>query len=954
MLKASLSTQNTLGGPMVTCGHPCSFMNSGQNADIGCKTWITTHEIEEQCPEPIQEKRGSPQNNESDQSMEFKTTHWKIIDEEPLKSKNELLDSTKDGEISKADLSKSSTEITAEPVEVKLELIPVTSKTGEVKNSSEWKPAPSTKQLPTLQQSRKSYISRSVSLTEKELKDAQSISDDTSSTPLSPTQGSCSRGALLFHRRRQKLKALEEQKQKIPGFIETQSSQHTLCSEEIQGNRFQYGLKLTMSVTTESHVGSGRSETASNMEETSSEAGNAGDDLIGLEFPSVDKRAPSPSASEEDHQAPLSAYLKESLMVSATNGLINKAVEETVPTIKSERNGVQNKKYSEVHLTLSKPKSISNRTAKPFGTKSAKKNLSPTDKSPVIDLPPPTYAETLSSPPPVTRVRSPPAYSALYPAQAEHLTPVVKVVSRGETRLTPQPKTGILESIGARRGPKKSMFTFIEKPKMTPNPDLLSMVQTADERRTKPKGHGEITSEEEPFALGAEASNFQNNKTIRAGDNIDVTEKVADWSTCLKSPGVKAKPPPVPVQTLTEAKGKGAELFARRQSRMERFVVESPSPLDSARSPSPAMSLPPSWKYAANAQTPPPFTHTAKVNQRSPKPSSATPAANTASESLQSQKELEISKRQPYQLQSSLFIFSPTKDPVSSLPRAAPPPKPMVLESQRVVRQSSCPASPVVPSPTIYSPAYFNSIRSPPAMSPTTVNEAPTNYGRRTPTSHVSPMSPVPFSSTAVASPRTKTVIQAPRPSFSARSAGLESQRLRDLGTASPTSRALQHRGSLDGWGSSSVSSLPSYEEGSGMPTPPFRSMSPSWSDRSPSPFKAENDLRAGKQMKALIARNIINAAKRKSASPWGLVSPQSPLQSSGIWSPKFGNGTPLPETPRSRRSPTGSEISLESEDSGAKSPGFRSYTMSPKGWYGSMRQKRDSLPNNSAFTYTP
>lgn len=132
--------------------------------------------------------------------------------------------------------------------------------------------------------------------------------------------------------------------------------------------------------------------------------------------------------------------------------------------------------------------------------------------------------------------------------------------------------------------------------------------------------------------------------------------------------------------------------------------------------------------------------------------------------------------------------------------------------------------------------------------------------------------------------------------------------------------------------------------------------MSPAWSDRSPSPspVRMENDLRVGNQMKALIARNIINAAKRKNASPWGVTSPQSPLHITSPWSLTVGNGSSLPATPRARRSPTGSDISMESEDSGAKSPGFRSIPFSPKGWYGSMRGKRDSLPSSSPFAYTP
>ena len=105
--------------------------------------------------------------------------------------------------------------------------------------------------------------------------------------------------------------------------------------------------------------------------------------------------------------------------------------------------------------------------------------------------PPPTYAETLSTAPLTSGVRSPPSYSALYPSsdpKPSHL--------KGQA--VPASKTGILEESMARRGSRKSMFTFVEKPKVTPNPDLLDLVQTADEKRRQ-RDQGEAGLEEEPF-----------------------------------------------------------------------------------------------------------------------------------------------------------------------------------------------------------------------------------------------------------------------------------------------------------------------------------------------------------------------------------------------------------------------------------------------------------------------
>lgn len=169
------------------------------------------------------------------------------------------------------------------------------------------------------------------------------------------------------------------------------------------------------------------------------------------------------------------------------------------------------KVYSEVHLTLAKPQSVVNRTARPFGIQ-APGGTSQIERSPMVErrhfgekapapqhptmvdrsprpqrhvmshspmverrlvgqrspalerrplgnfTPPPTYAETLSAAPPASRVRSPPSYSALYPSsdpKPSHL--------KGQA--VPASKTGILEESMIRRGSRKSMFTFVEKPK---------------------------------------------------------------------------------------------------------------------------------------------------------------------------------------------------------------------------------------------------------------------------------------------------------------------------------------------------------------------------------------------------------------------------------------------------------------------------------------------------------
>lgn len=121
-----------------------------------------------------------------------------------------------------------------------------------------------------------------------------------------------------------------------------------------------------------------------------------------------------------------------------------------------------------------------------------------------------------------------------------------------------------------------------------------------------------------------------------------------------------------------------------------------------------------------------------------------------------------------------------------------------------------------------------------------------------------------------------------------------------------------------------------------------------------------------------LLAKNIINAAKRKnSPSPGALSShglpispvgnfqndwqkpPISPFQqrSLGAQSPTF---TSPPVTPTQRicspvrlyntRSLTDSDASVESEDSGLRSPGLHSHNTCPRGWGGSLRVKRSTV----------
>ncbi|KAK9980948.1 hypothetical protein ABG768_000529 [Culter alburnus] len=120
-------------------------------------------------------------------------------------------------------------------------------------------------------------------------------------------------------------------------------------------------------------------------------------------------------------------------------------------------------------------------------------------------------------------------------------------------------------------------------------------------------------------------------------------------------------------------KGKGAELFARRQSRMEKFVVDDETVrANKARSSSPTLSMPSTWKYSSNVRAPPPVSYNpilspfyplAAVKQPPPatspkiKPKANKEKMNPPPKHLNV---LDVMKHQPYQLNSSLFTYNST------------------------------------------------------------------------------------------------------------------------------------------------------------------------------------------------------------------------------------------------------------------------------------------------------
>ncbi|KAL8206961.1 UNVERIFIED_CONTAM: hypothetical protein K2H54_037827 [Gekko kuhli] len=115
--------------------------------------------------------------------------------------------------------------------------------------------------------------------------------------------------------------------------------------------------------------------------------------------------------------------------------------------------------------------------------------------------------------------------------------------------------------------------------------------------------------------------------------------------------------------------GKGAQLFAKRQSRMEKYVVDSETvQAHMARASSPTPSLPASWKYSSNVRAPPPVAYNPiqspsyPLAATKPQSKSASVAKTAKKKPKKALSALEVMKHQPYQLNASLFTFQPPSD----------------------------------------------------------------------------------------------------------------------------------------------------------------------------------------------------------------------------------------------------------------------------------------------------
>ncbi|NXP02008.1 SYP2L protein, partial [Certhia brachydactyla] len=239
--------------------------------------------------------------------------------------------------------------------------------------------------------------------------------------------------------------------------------------------------------------------------------------------------------------------------------------------------------------------------------------------------------------------------------------PSEPLTSREQRIAVPAPRTGILQE-ARRRGNKKPMFSKIEeKKKNSPNPELLSLVQNLDEKpKSDHPGAGFESGPEEDFlSLGAEACNFMQSSGRKFKTPPPVAPKPQQDAGLVNG-----------AQDMPQLKGKGAELFAKRQSRMDKFVVETtPKPEYKPRTPSPSPSLPSCWKYSPNIRAPPPIAYNPMHSPFYPLAASKSQASKAESKVKKAPgqksgiKVIDLMRHQPYQLKSAMFCFGDPPSP---------------------------------------------------------------------------------------------------------------------------------------------------------------------------------------------------------------------------------------------------------------------------------------------------
>ncbi|NXY68431.1 SYP2L protein, partial [Glareola pratincola] len=368
--------------------------------------------------------------------------------------------------------------------------------------------------------------------------------------------------------------------------------------------------------------------------------------------------------------------------------------------------------------------------------------------------------------------------------------PSEPLTSREQRIAVPAPRTGILQE-ARRRGNKKPMFSKIEEKKNSPNPELLSLVQNLDE---KPKGDHpgagfESGPEEDFLSLGAEACNFMQSSGRKFKTPPPVAPKPQQDAGLVNG-----------AQDMPQLKGKGAELFAKRQSRMDKFVVETtPRPESKPRTPSPSPSLPSSWKYSPNIRAPPPIAYNPMHSPFYPLAASKSQASKAESKVKKAPgqksgiKVIDLMRHQPYQLKSAMFCFgdppSPsTQDspgqpaPQASLSFTAAKQVPVKTAKTQEIRRFSTPAPMPASSsltPTVLVPRSATTLDEPvwrtEMASSAPATPAPFQVElSQPPNPYVSSPEPSQVAQGPSPNPTSATRFQVARPKFSAARTGMQ------------------------------------------------------------------------------------------------------------------------------------------------------------------------------------
>ncbi|KPP62297.1 synaptopodin-like [Scleropages formosus] len=657
---------------------------------------------------------------------------------------------------------------------------------------------------------RKTNLSRSASLSEKELKDARDRSHIIAAQLSIPSNVS-SRGVHLFNRRKERVNAFT-----LVSFGKGIRHQEAMDEKDPPLNR----LAWEDSKTSDRELNHGSCDSRPSL--CSSASMYKANKNMKVQTEHVLQLENVPNQEQDRHFVPLDKKDKEVSGQPASEFLEEITCDDCSSRLLHSNKGMGEislspQKTANGSLSLIKQKTtILNRTARPFGSPDILH--SPEARSPVMGLPPPPSqtvhtlpkfskpltAEFSSPPTSLSYLPSPVSTPAHSPPPEFSSASLLCHITSPSPCLPQYPQTVAPES--------QYIPQFINERKQQ------EPIKTVDEKK-KLRSQPEHIQEEELLALGAEASNFLTKDIV-----IKEEAKVLQWSSCLKKAEPRIRPVPKPELGLTNASGKGAELFARRQSRMEKYVIETPSVV---------------------------------------------------------------------------------KGPVSGLGSVEVRPHNAALPGAQAGRI----ASPV----SALSPTY--------------------------------PASP-------------KYATQAPKPTYSARKAGIHSQiRTESLPTVAMSWTPLQLKlFSSSEEPTSVVKASPSC----GLQEPSL--LSSMQENRCQSPPDVSQGDKANLR---LLAKNIISAAKRKnSPSPGGLTNvsispvslpsrhravspfhPQSPTIMSPPSTPTHFTHSPM--CFHATCSLTDSDASLESEDSGLRSLGMRSYNTCPRGWGGSFRMKRGSFPGD-------